>query len=141
MVEFDHQRRARGALETARPTLRREVIDGQTYWLPSSTPAAGKGRPAAHLLPAFDEYTVAYRDRGAVLHPSHTRVANAAGAALGPTVLLDGRVVGNWKRTLKRGSVFIGTSLWATLKGEERHALDAAARRYGEFLGLPAVVA
>jgi hypothetical protein len=63
------------------------------------------------------------------------------GAVLGPTVLIDGRAVGTWKRTLKRDSVFIETNLWTTLKRAERDALDEAARRYGEFLGLPAVIA
>ena len=132
---------ARAGLESIRPRLLNEVIDGRTYWLTSSTPPVEEGKSAAHLLPAFDEYTVAYKDRGAILHPSHTRLTNAAGAVLGPTVILDGQAVGTWKRTLKRESVVIETSLWKTLKRDERHALDAAAQRYGEFLGLPAVVA
>src|SRR5215207_5712253 len=134
-------RDARAGLEMVRPRLRSEVIDGQTYWLSSAPSAVGEGKSAAHLLPAFDEYTVAYKDRGAVLHPSHTRVTNGAGAVLGPTVILDGQAVGTWKRTLKKDSAVIETSLWTTLKRNERHALDAAAQRYGEFLGLPAVVA
>jgi hypothetical protein len=131
---------ARAALESVRPSLRQESIDGQTYWLSSSTPAADDGRHAAHLLPAFDEYTVAYRDRGAVLHPSHTRRPDAATAVLGPTIILDSQAAGTWKRTLKRGSVLIETSLWKTLTRDERSALDAAAQRYGEFVGLPAAV-
>jgi hypothetical protein len=131
---------ARAGLETVRPRLRKEVLGGRTYWLSSSTPFVGEGNPVAHLLPAFDEYTVAYKDRAAVLHPSHTRQANAAAAVLGPTVILDGRAVGTWKRTLKKSRVFIETSLWTTLKRAERSALEAAARRYGEFLGLDAEV-
>ena len=129
---------ARAGLEAASPRLLREVIGGQTYWLPPSTAAAGGARPAAHLLPAFDEYTVAYKDRAAVLHPSHAGRANAAGAVLGPTILLDGEAVGTWKRTLKMGSVSIETDLWTTLKGRARSALDEAAQRYGEFVGLTA---
>jgi hypothetical protein len=132
---------ARAGLEMIRPRLLCEIIDGRTYLLSSSTPAFAEGKLAAHLLPAFDEYTVAYKDRGAVLQHSHTRVANAAFAVLGPTVVLDGQAVGTWKRTLKRGSVVIETSLWRNLKRGERSALDAAAQKYGEFLGLPAVVA
>ena len=131
---------ARAGLEAVRPRLSQEVFDGRTHWLSSSTQAAYDVRSAAHLLPPFDEYTVAYKDRGAILHPSHTRQANGASAVLGPTVLIDGRAVGTWKRTLKRDSVFIETSLWTTLKRPERSALDTAARRYGEFLGLPAVI-
>ncbi len=133
---------ARAGLEMTRPRLVSEMSDGQTYWLSLSTPAVGEGKPpAAHLLPAFDEYTVAYKERGAVLHPSHTRLSNAAFAVLGPTVILDGRAVGTWKRTLKKESALIETSLWKTLKRDERSALDAAAQRYGAFVGLPAVVA
>ena len=131
---------ARAGLEAVRPRLEREVIDGRIHWLSSSTPVVGEGKSVAHLLPAFDEYTVAYKDRGAVLHPSHTRWPDAATAVLGPTVILDGRAVGNWKRTLKGGSVVIETSLWATLKRAERNALEEGARRYGEFLGLDAEV-
>ena len=130
---------ARAGLEAVRARLSQEVFNGRTHWLSSTTQAAGDVRSVAHLLPPFDEYTVAYKDRGAILHPSHTRQANGASAVLGTTVLLDGRAVGTWKRTLKRDSVFIETSLWTTLKQPERSALDTAARRYGEFLGLPAV--
>jgi hypothetical protein len=132
---------ARAGLEAEGGRLRREVCDGQTYWLSSTEADAGGARPAAHLLPAFDEYTVAYKDRAAVLHPSHTRRPDAATAVLGPTVVLDGRAVGTWKRTPKRDTVFVETSLWTTLKRTERSALEAAAQRYGEFLGLNAEVA
>ncbi|HWS85863.1 MAG TPA: winged helix DNA-binding domain-containing protein [Pyrinomonadaceae bacterium] len=132
---------ARAGLETVRKGLRREVFDGRTYWLASSTVSADDARPLAHLLPAFDEYTVAYKDRAVVLHPSHARRPDAATAVLGPTVIVDGRAVGTWKRSLKRGSVVIETNLWTTLKRTERDALEAAAQRYGEFLGLPAVTA
>ncbi|HEX8149399.1 MAG TPA: winged helix DNA-binding domain-containing protein [Pyrinomonadaceae bacterium] len=132
---------ARAGLGAAGGRLRQEVFDGQTYWLSSTTPAAGGGRHAAHLLPAFDEYAVAYKDREAILHPSHARRPDAATAVLGPTVILDGRAVGTWKRTLKRDTVSIETSLWTTLRKSERDALGAAAQRYGEFVGLPAVVA
>lgn len=132
---------ARAGLEASKQNLRREVLEGQTYWLPSSASAAKKdGRSSAHLLPAFDEYAVAYKDRAAILHPSHIKQTNAAFAILGPTVIVDGRAAGTWKRTLKKGSVLIETRLWATLKRAERQAVEVAARRYGEFLGLPAEV-
>jgi hypothetical protein len=131
---------ARAGLEAAKHRLRREALDGQTYWLSSSEPASKDATQAAHLLPAFDEYAVAYKDRAAVLHPSHARRPDAATAILNPTVVVDGRAVGTWKRTLKSGSVLIETSLWATLKRAERRAVEAAAQRYGEFLGVTAEV-
>lgn len=131
---------ARAGLEAAGARLSREVFDGETYWLPSSAPAAREGAPAAYLLPAFDEYTVAYRDRGAVLDSSHAPLVNAGGGVLSPVVVVGGRVVGTWKRELKRDSVIISTNLFAALRASGRRAVEEAARRYGEFLGLPAAL-
>ena len=132
---------ARAGLEAARPLLAREVFGGETYWLPSSAPAARDDAPAAYLLPAFDEYTVAYKERGAVLDPSHAPLVNAGGGILGPTVVVGGRVAGTWKRELKKGSVVVSANLFAPLRASERRAVDDAAARYGEFLGLPVEVA
>ncbi|HWW74193.1 MAG TPA: winged helix DNA-binding domain-containing protein, partial [Pyrinomonadaceae bacterium] len=131
---------ARAGLEAARPRLRREVFGGQTYWLSSSdTTVAQDELPTAQLLPAFDEYTVAYKDRAPVLHPSHVKRADAATAILGPTVIVNGLAVGTWKRTLRKDSVLIETGLWAASGKAERRALDTAASLYGDFLGLAAV--
>lgn len=132
---------ARAGLEAASPSLSREVFEGETYWLPSSAPPASEDAPAAYLLPAFDEYTVAYRDRGAVLDSSHAPLVNAGGGILSPVVVVGGRVVGTWKRELKKDSVVISTNLFAPLKASGRRAVDEAAQRYGEFLGLPAALA
>ena len=129
---------ARAGLELAKPRLSREVFGGETYWLPASAPAVADDAPDAHLLPAFDEYTVAYKDRGAVLDPAHAPLVNAGGGILGPTVVVGGRVVGTWKRELKKDSVVISTSLFAALKPSERRAVEEAGHRYGEFLGLSA---
>ncbi|HJQ31942.1 MAG TPA: winged helix DNA-binding domain-containing protein [Pyrinomonadaceae bacterium] len=129
---------ARAGLEAARPRLRREVFGGQTYWLSASASAPKDESPSAQLLPAFDEYTVAYKDRAPILHPSHVRRADAATAILGPAVVVNGLAIGTWKRTLRKDSVLIETRLWATVRKAERQALDAAARRYGDFLGLAA---
>lgn len=127
---------ARAGLEAVSPRLSREVFEGETYWLPPSAPSARDDAPAAYLLPAFDEYTVAYRDRAAVLDPSHAPLVNAGGGVLSPVVVVGGRVVGTWKRELKKDSVVVSTNLFAPLKASGRRAVEEAARRYGEFLGL-----
>ena len=51
-----------------------------------------------HLLPAFDEYLIAYKDRSEVLAPEHrARAFNTFGIFM-PVVLHDGRIVGCWSR-------------------------------------------
>jgi hypothetical protein len=50
---------------------------------------------------------------------------------------MDGRVVGTWKRALKKGSVVITPNLFASLKKVEKQTFTLATRRYGAFLDLP----
>ncbi len=132
---------AMAGLESVKSDLVYEVIDGQTYWFSSSMRTAGDASPAAYLLPAYDEYTVAYKDRSAVLDPKDARRANSGSGIFHPIMVLDGKVVGTWKRALQRRSAAITLLPFTALKKTENKAFVAAARQYGAFLGLPAVLA
>lgn len=104
-------------------------------------PAAKDASPTAYLLPAYDEYTVAYKDRGAVLNPLYAKQANSGNGIIYPTIVVDGQVVGTWKRTLNKDGLVITPSPFAKLKRAETRALAAAASRYGEFLDASVVLA
>jgi hypothetical protein len=133
---------ARAGIEGARRRLVPERVDGETSWRgadPGRATGAGEARRAL-LLPPFDEYLVAYRDRRLVLDPGQARRVNAGGGMLGPCVVLDGRVVGTWRRTLRRGVVEIELDLFERQPSRVREAVEAAAARYARFLGLPARV-
>ncbi len=122
----------RAALASLETLVQRE-IDGRPYWGPEL--AAYRSRLAV-LLPSFDEYLVAYRDRSAVLDPTLTRKLNAGGGLLNPCVVVDGRVVATWRRTLARDEVAIQIDPFSSLPAGDRQAVMAAARRYARFLGL-----
>lgn len=128
---------AKAGLEMAKPNLVHEVIDGQTYWFSPSMPALEKPSSPAYLLPAFDEYTVAYRDRSAVLAPSNMKQVFTTNGIFNPIMVLHGKVVGTWKRTLEKKSVTVALSPFSPIRKTEKNAFERAARRYGEFLGLP----
>jgi len=132
---------ARAGIETARPDLAAEEIDGQTYWQGASAPKRPADPPAACLLPAFDEYLVGYKDRSAVLGPGYTQAVNAGGGMLSPVIVIDGLVVGTWKRALKKETVVITPGWFRPPKKAQQAALLQAARRYGDFLERTAVVA
>lgn len=130
---------AQKGIEAAGSRLKSEAIDGQTYWFSAEAPAAKPSSSAAYLLPPYDEYTIAYKDRSAVLDAPKSRLVSSNGI-FWPTIVLDGRVAGTWKREIRRGSVFITLSPFAPLEKKERQTVAAAAERYGAFLGMPAVV-
>jgi hypothetical protein len=91
-------------------------------------------------LPAWDEYTVAYRDRNDILDPRHAIRVNAGGGVLKPVVVVRGQVVGTWQRTIAKGGVVVRPTPFARLDRADGVALEAAARKYGRFLGVPATV-
>jgi hypothetical protein len=134
---------ARAALADVQSKLASEALGGVVYWASRSAarlPDAAIAR--ATLLPAFDEYLVAYRDRRAVLAAEHVRRINAGGGLLAPCIVVGGRVVGTWRRTFdRRGTVTIALDPFAPLATRARADVAEAAERYAAFLGLgPAIV-
>lgn len=132
---------ARRGTEVAKNDLEQADVDGHAYWSgPAARPSRGVAT-AAYLLPPWDEYTVAYRDRSAVLDAAHARKVNAGGGVLSPVVVVRGHVVGTWRRALGKTPVAVTPSFFGRLAPEEMQAVVAATRRYGEFLGAPAELA
>ncbi len=130
---------ARAGLEMSRHHLTEEEIGGERYWLAPSRRALGQPRRTAYLLPPYDEFLIAYKDRSASLDP----VLGRPGAGRGPyaaPVVLDGRVVGGWRRGLTGGRVAITFDLPRRLGSADARLVDEAARRYGHFLGADVVM-
>jgi hypothetical protein len=125
---------ARAGIEMVRPQLTREIIDGTEYWLTDSPVQVENISPVVHLLPVYDEFIVAYTDRSAAYNDVSTLRDNIV---FYYAIVLDGCVVGTWKRAIKKQVVEIETTLFEALTDGEHEALDAAAQQYGDFVGLP----
>jgi hypothetical protein len=85
------------------------------------------------LLGHFDTYLLGYRSRELALPVELDRRIQAGGGFINPAVLVDGRVVGTWRRTNKKVSVEpfdgIPKRLWPKLRAEVTDL--------GRFLGTP----
>lgn len=127
---------ARAGLAAVRPHLAQEVIDGKEYWYDPAQPVEVVASPTAHLLPFLDEYVVAYRDRDDVLDPSYNDRVDSGNVIFHAPFLIDGRVVGIWKRTLKKERATIEATALRPLSDAEQTALVAAGERFGAFLEL-----
>jgi hypothetical protein len=132
---------ARAGLEAAKSQFIEEKIEGSTYWLSDSAPAIHRAPSLLHLLPGFDEFLLSYRDRRASLDPQYAqRVVPGNNGVFYPTIVSEGRIVGVWKRTLKKGRVMVEAAPFTSLNAAEQDAFAAEALRYGEFLGLPVML-
>jgi hypothetical protein len=129
---------ARAGLEMAKPQLISETIEGQTYWLSPHKPTLKPDPDTVYLLPGFDEYLLGYKDRSAVLEAQYVPYIWPGGGMFSPTVVLDGRVVGAWKRTFKKNTVVVTVTPFTSLSKAQSQAMSAAVKFYGSFVGLAA---
>jgi hypothetical protein len=129
----------RRGLELAGSRLRQEVVDGVTYWSAGSAPADRPASPTVHLLQGYDEYVVGYSQSKPLLNLAGRTLVRDRPVFNG-VAILDGQVAGHWKRTINRAAVAFEVALYEPFDDAQAKALQAAADRQGEFLGLPATV-
>jgi len=108
--------------------VKSELVFENEYWFAPSDAA----RPGStYLLPAFDEYTVAYKNRDDVLDPAH---AAACFYGLKPIIVHNTRVVGMWQRTIKKGKPLVEIIPFPGGRPAPARALAAATKKYEKFM-------
>lgn len=119
---------ARKGLDAIKPGLECVVVNGSEYWF---VPTSQSGKPdKTYLLPAFDEYAVAYKNRDDVLDPTH---AAACFYGLKPIVVHNTRVVGIWQRTIKKGKPIVEIMPFEGVRPVSARTLAAAVKKYEGF--------
>ena len=135
---------ARPALERAVPALQREEIEGITFWSAPGDKAGGteiaEPSPSVRLVPGYDEYIMGHSDTKPLLARAGSPWDPATPPVFRLVVLLDGGVVGFWRRTLEKHRVIVEAELLERFDDLQLRALEAEAARYGAFLGLESVV-
>jgi hypothetical protein len=130
---------AKTGIEMVKSELERAIIDGTEYWFGETAAVAPAPSPAVTLLPNYDELIVGYTDRSAIYDEDHSDKLDARGNVLfNYTILMDGRIVGTWKRTFKKGKVIIEANPFYPLSEAQMVALRVAGQRYADFYGLAA---
>jgi hypothetical protein len=125
-------------LQSVKSKLIQESIDGKTYWLTDNSSA--KKKSESFLLSIYDEYTIAYKDRSALGAERYLETLLAMGNALTSVIIMDGKIVGTWKRVIRKDHVEVKPNLFRKLNDKEQHLLVKAANRYAEFHELPVVL-
>jgi hypothetical protein len=129
----------RRGLQLAGSRLQRELVDGVDYWFAGSPPPTRPASPAVHLLQGYDEYIVGYSQSKSVLNLAGRTLLQTRPVFNGAAIL-DGQLAGHWKRTVSGDAVAFEVALYEPFDDAQTKALQAAADRHSEFLGLPATV-
>ena len=114
---------------------RQQSHDGLTYWRVAGARAVAAPSPTVHLLPIYDEYLVSYRDRLVVPHSSGTVGAGPTTVTFRHALVISGRVAGTWNTGAHATRVTVTVTPVRPLTRGEQRGVQAAASRYGRFLG------
>ena len=127
-------REATAGLAAIAGELTQKVVDGLRYWFVPGRAPSPRRRPIARLLPNYDEYLVAHKDRGMFLGDRPPGRKDRFHNHL----LVDGRVAGSWRCRTGAAELVVEVATYARPSRAETAAIAAEAGRYGRFRGLPA---
>ncbi len=122
---------AQKGLELIKSTLISEVIGDKTYWMTNSTTVL-KNKSTALLLPSFDEYTVAYKDRSLVMNEAAAK--KTGNGIFKPLLLTDGKITGIWKRNDTKGLSRVELTPFEKLKDIQTKKIQEKIKKYTSFL-------
>lgn len=117
-------------------TLEHDSVDGLTFWFDAWLQPPQPTGQTAYLLPEYDECYLTYTDLNFPDLPWAIERESWRNTYYRP-IVIGGARAGTWRRTIAKGAVTLEANLFAALDAAQSQALQAAAERYGRFLGLP----
>ncbi|GHT24488.1 hypothetical protein AGMMS4957_17590 [Bacteroidia bacterium] len=127
------QTEAKRGLEATKADFCAEEIDGRTYWVPTTFKEGVNPKKSVLLLPAFDEYIIAYTDRTAVLPAQNLSKAISSNGVFRPVIVADGQVIGLWKKSPSKKQAVLLNYFEGGSDCESREVEDAVGR-FQKFL-------
>lgn len=127
---------ARSALEMVKQNFIPEKIDSQTYWFTDSMPVPKTKKESVYLLPAYDEFIISYKDRSAALTSEHHKKTISDNGMFWPVIVVNGRVVGTWKRSIKKEVVIVEAKFFHAIEKSVKSLIQKTFERFGDFLEL-----
>src|SRR5688572_10970792 len=127
---------AKRGIAEASPALEAQEVEGLTYWA-SQWKTSARLPPATFLLPNYDEYVIAYKDRQLVRPAAGV---DPAGIMNGPDafahpLVVDGRFAGVWRRRVSGAKTSVEVVVKVPLSPKQRKAVKTAADRLVTFSG------
>ena len=95
---------------------------------------------AVLLLPNYDEYLNALKDRSLALDPLGAPPTLNSFIGVPHQLVIDGILRGAWRRVTTSRAVTIAVKAFRPLSKKEKDSLAESVAWHGEFLGLPATL-
>lgn len=87
-----------------------------------------------HLLPSYDEYLISYKVRTDVVPLEHYSKAFNNYGIFQPVIMHNGKVVGNWKKAVKKNNIDIEISFFDAKYKVDKQLIEQAKEKYITYL-------
>ncbi|PBJ12842.1 winged helix DNA-binding domain-containing protein [Flavobacterium sp. ACN6] len=116
------------------------TIDNQQYWLGKDTGNKNNFKEKVHFIAGFDEFLISYKSREAsILLEDQSKVFTKNGI-FKPVILENGKVIGTWKRTIKKDHAKIETQFFNETETSKKAILFKEIKRFENYLETKIVI-
>ena len=107
------------------------MTTAQLIFLMNPAPHSLKQKKQHHLLPAFDEFFIGYKDRSASIAVINNTKLFTNNGIFWPSLITNGRAAGSWKRKITGRYVDINIELFVSPSSISIRNLNAQATWFG----------
>ena len=125
---------AKKSLEMTKGDIASEQIGSQAYWFSRAFSSPDGDKDSLHLLPAFDEFIISYKDRSPSFPVENQKNAISSNGVFKPVIVLNGQVIGIWKRTTKKNKTIVETHFFQPPNKTTKILMEKEVAAYGQFL-------
>jgi hypothetical protein len=125
---------ARKAMDLIKSDFISVTMASKKYLIPNSFSEAASAKGSVHLLPAYDEFLISYRDRSNSLSEVSDRKTISNNGIFYPTIVVNGQVTGIWKRTFQKKKATVSVNLFRPLKESPINIIGNKVRVFGRYL-------
>ncbi|KAF2339185.1 winged helix DNA-binding domain-containing protein [Flavobacterium tistrianum] len=116
------------------------TIDNQTYLFSKKRSIEDNFRESVHFLPAFDEILISYKTREVSFSGDHQSKTFTNNGIFKPVILENGKVIGIWKRTIKKDHVKIETEFFNETESSKKEILFEGIKTFETYLETKVVI-
>lgn len=125
---------AKLAQELIKDNLDSIIIDSKIYFFSEAPTNIKMNRSQLFILPAFDEFIISYKDRSAMLTADDKKEVITNNGIFRPSILLNGKIIGTWKRNMQKKSVVIEPQFFKKVSKSTIASFKREAKKYAGFL-------
>jgi hypothetical protein len=115
-------------------------INNQTYYFTNQGSDENSFRESVYFLPAFDEILISYKTREASFLSDHQTKVFTNNGIFKPIILENGKVIGIWKRTIKKEHAKIETEFFNETESSKKEILFGGIKSFEKYLETKVII-